>query len=109
MNKSNFSTSQLRNLGESMIKLGDESLGTALLELADYRSRERKIMARSRFDRTMLAYANPDVIEAEMKSDLSRKLADLMVEDRIVFFTQSFDHETNQIIFHGEVNVLKGE
>lgn len=109
MNKSKYSNSELRNMGECLIKCGDAALGTALLELADYRSREQKIMARHRFDRAMLQYVNPDVLETEVKSGLSRKLADKMVEDRIVWFTQSFDNETNEIVFYGEVNVLKGD
>lgn len=109
MNKSKYSNSELRNMGECLIKCGDAALGTALLELAEYRSRERKVMARYRLDRTMLQYADPDILETKMKSELSRKLADQMVEDRIVWFTQSFDNKTNELIFHGEVNVLKGD
>lgn len=109
MNKSKYSTSDLLRLGEGLVELGDKELGYALMELVDYRSREQKVIACSSVDKTSINYVDPDAIETSLKKDISRMLADKMVEDRVACFYQSYDRSTNRIILHATVNVLKGE
>lgn len=109
MNKSSYTTPELRSMGDTLLRYGDTALGKALLELADYRDRQQILMARSRFDRQTIAYAEPDILDSMVKNELAKLLADKMMQDKIVNFSQSFDSETNEIIFHGDVFVLKGE
>lgn len=110
MQKSKLTSKELRTTGELMIQIpGHEDLGYALLELVEYRSRERKLLACSRFDRSLLPYADPDILEARLKSELAQMMAQKVIEDGLATFSQSFDRETNELIVRSEVTVLKGE
>ena len=110
MRKSKHTTSELRITGETLVKTGvDAELGYALLELAEYRDQERKLFACSRVDRMALSYADPDILETKVKSELAQMMAEKTIEDGLVSFSQSFDSQTNELIFQGKLTVLKGE
>lgn len=110
MQKSKLTSRELRTTGELMIQIpGHEDLGYALLELVAYRDREQKLLACSRFSREAMCYADPDILEARVKSELAQMMAQKVIEDGLATFSQSFDSQTNELIFQGEVTVLKGE
>lgn len=109
MQKSKLTSKELRTTGELMIQIpGHEDLGYALLELVEYRSRERKLFACSRVDRMAIPYTDPDILETHVKNELARMMAQKVIEDELVTFSQSFDRKTNELIFRGEVTILKG-
>lgn len=111
MRKSKHTINELRITGEMLVKTGvDAELGYALLELAEYRDRERKLFACSRVGREAIAHAtDPTIVEITVKNDLARMMAQKVIEDGLVTFSQSFDSRTNELIFQGEITVLKGE